>query len=134
MAYDFILNIGDTIVASRGGTVIYIREDFSDEGMDATRFNYIYIEHDDGSLAFYAHLKQNGVVVEPLQTVERGQFIALGGNSGLYGVPPHLHFGVYENFPPLEGFDMLINFSNAEGNHDERNGLMKGENYLALPY
>lgn len=56
-----------------------------------------------------------------------------GGNSG-YSGEPHLHFGVYEDYPPVDGYDLPVNFRNADGSIDERGGLIRGEVYTALPY
>jgi hypothetical protein len=133
LAYDFTIAIGDTIVAARGGIVREVREDSPDNGQGYGEHNYVFIQHEDGTLAFYAHLMQFGVIVEPGDTVETGQHFAFSGNSGQSGVP-HLHFGVYENYPPVEGVDIPINFRNAEGLLDSRGGLMRGEFYTALPY
>lgn len=47
---------------------------------------------------------------------------------------PHLHFGVYEGWPAREGFDMPVDFRNAEGTLGKRNGLRPGGYLKALPY
>jgi murein DD-endopeptidase MepM/ murein hydrolase activator NlpD len=125
--------IGDTVVAARGGIIRELREDSPDDGQGVGEHNCVYIEHDDGTLAFYAHLMQNGVMVEVGDTVELGQAFALSGNSG-YSGEPHLHFGVYKDYPTVEGEDVPVNFKNAEGPLDNRNGLIRGEIYRALPY
>ena len=49
--------------------------------------------HDDGTLGEYMHLSPSGVEVEPGQRVERGQELALSGNTG-FSSTPHLHFQV----------------------------------------
>ena len=133
LAIDFKMPIGDTVIASRGGIVREVKEDSPDNGQGYGEWNRVYIQHDEGSAAFYAHLKQYSVVVEPNDTVEVGQNIALSGNSGESG-EPHLHIGVYENYPASEGVDIPINFRNAEGLLDSRGGLIRNEFYKALPY
>jgi len=133
LAYDFTIPIGDTVTASRGGVVREVKEDSPDNGQGYGEHNYVYIQHDDGTLAFYAHLKQYSVVVEPNDTVGVGQYFALSGNSG-QSKEPHLHIGVYENYPPVEGVDIPINFRNAEGPLDSRGGLIRGGVYKALPF
>ena len=133
LAYDFTMPIGDTVVASRWGVVREVREDFPDNGQGYGEHNYVYIQHDDGTSAFYAHLKQFSVVVEPNDTVETGQYFALSGNSGESG-EPHLHIGVYKNYPAVEGDDIPINFRNADGPLDSRGGLIRNKFYKALPY
>jgi murein DD-endopeptidase MepM/ murein hydrolase activator NlpD len=62
-----------------------------------------------------------------------GQHFASSGDSG-YSGEPHLHSGVYEDYPPVEGNDIPINFRNADGPLDTRGGLVRGEVYTALPY
>jgi murein DD-endopeptidase MepM/ murein hydrolase activator NlpD len=133
LAYDFTMSIGDTVIASRGGIIRAVKEDSPDNGEGYGEHNYVYIQHTDGTSAFYAHLKQNSVIVEPNDTVSTGQYFALSGNSGQSG-EPHLHIGVYENYPPVEGVDIPFNFKNAEGLLDSRGGLIGGEFYKALPY
>jgi murein DD-endopeptidase MepM/ murein hydrolase activator NlpD len=133
LAYDFSIPIGDTVVAARGGVVRGVREDSPDDGQGYGEHNYVYIEHQDGTSAFYAHLMQNSVIVEPGDTLETGQYFALSGNSGLSG-EPHLHFGVYEEYPPVEGVDIPVNFRNADGTLDSRGGLIRWEFYTATSY
>jgi murein DD-endopeptidase MepM/ murein hydrolase activator NlpD len=67
--------------------------------------NRIIIDHENGTRSIYAHL-HGGLKVDPrpltllytasdnLQKVERGQFIALSGNTGTRTMGPHLHFQV----------------------------------------
>lgn len=40
------------------------------------------IKHDDGTIARYIHLANNGVLVKKGDCVKRGQVIALSGNTG----------------------------------------------------
>ena len=133
LAYDFTIPIGDSVIASRQGVVREIREDSPDDGQGYGQHNFIYIEHPDGSLAFYAHLMQYGVAVNVGDTVQTGQMIGFSGNSGQSG-EPHLHIGIYENYPPVEGVDIAFNFRNAFGPLDSRGGLIRGVVYKALPY
>jgi murein DD-endopeptidase MepM/ murein hydrolase activator NlpD len=133
LAYDFTIPIGDTISASRRGIVRELREDSPDNGEGEGEHNYVFIQHDDGTTAFYAHLMQYSVVVQVGDTVKIGQYFAFSGNSGKSG-EPHLHIGIYQNYPPVEGVDIPINFRNAEGQLDSRNGLFRGVIYRALPY
>jgi murein DD-endopeptidase MepM/ murein hydrolase activator NlpD len=133
LAYDFTIPIGNTIVAARAGTVREIREDSPDNGEGVGEHNFVFIQHEDGTVAFYAHLMQNSVVVNPGDIVEAGQYFAFSGNSGESG-EPHLHFGVYADYPPVEGIDIPVNFRNAEGPLDSLGGLIRGEVYRAMPY
>jgi murein DD-endopeptidase MepM/ murein hydrolase activator NlpD len=132
LAYDFSTPIGSEVTAARAGFVREVREDLPDiPNNDPDVHNRVFIEHDDGTVAFYAHLQQNGVVVEVGDRVEAGQLIAYNGNSGNTGGIPHLHFMVYQGWPPQHGEDVPINFRNALGPLDELGGLMRGVFYKA---
>lgn len=136
LAYDFAMAVGDTVCAARGGIVMEVKEDVEDTGYesDPSLHNHIMICHDDGTVAFYAHLKKGSVIPEVSDKVLKGQILAESGNSGNTGGFPHLHFGVYQSWPTKEGFDAAVNFRNAEGDLDEKGGLIKDTFYKALPY
>ncbi len=133
LAYDFEMPIGAGVTAARGGVVKDIREDSPDDGQGVGEHNYILIEHDDGTVALYAHLQQDGVAVSPGETVVMGQSIAASGNSGYSGTP-HLHFGVYQHYPPTEGLDVPVTFRNGMGPLDENGGLIRHQTYQAAEY
>lgn len=136
LAYDFETPVGIKVIAARSGIVMQVRGDLPDDGRqpESGQHNHIMIKHDDGTVAFYAHLKQDSVLVKVGERVSQGQPIAESGNSGNTQGFPHLHFGVYEGWPAREGFDVPINFSNAEGTHDHRKGLRPGGYFKALPF
>ena len=79
--------IGTPIYAARGGTVIEVASDFYDDGLDASvdgpRANVVRVLHDDGTMSLYAHLNWNSIRVVPGQRVERGEYLADSGNTGL---------------------------------------------------
>jgi murein DD-endopeptidase MepM/ murein hydrolase activator NlpD len=133
-AYDFAMPIGSPIVAARGGTVIRVVEQWPDTDSNPMHLNRVDIVHEDGTLALYAHLMENGVLVEVGDTLVQGQLIAQGGSSAV--VIPLLHFQVYrtQNWRDEMGADIPINFRNADGPLDHRNGLIQGETYTALPW
>jgi len=95
-ALDFEMPEGTTLVAARGGVVVEAKEDFAEGGTAPyykDKGNYILILHNDGSWAGYFHLKKDGVLVEVGQKINRGDRIALSGNTG-WSSAPHLHFEV----------------------------------------
>lgn len=95
-AIDFAMKIGDSISAARGGVVCWVVEHNNEGGADRSflsKANTVIIYHEDGSFAHYAHLCQNGALVEVGDTVQQGQVIALSGNTG-FTTRPHLHFVV----------------------------------------
>jgi murein DD-endopeptidase MepM/ murein hydrolase activator NlpD len=136
LAYDFETPVGTQVIAARSGLVMQVRRDLPDDGKQpqAGQHNHIMIKHDDGTVAFYAHLKQHSILVKVGDHVSQGQPIAESGNSGNTQGLPHLHFGVYESWPAKEGFDVAVNFRNAEGTHDQRRGLRPGGYFKALSF
>ncbi len=99
-AVDFAAEIGTPVIAARAGTVMEVEADFAQAGLDAEiyagRANFVRIVHDDGTMALYAHLDANGVLVRVGQRVRKGQAIGLSGNTG-FTAGPHLHFTVQAN-------------------------------------
>jgi murein DD-endopeptidase MepM/ murein hydrolase activator NlpD len=136
LAYDFETPVGTQVITARSGLVMQVRSDLPDDGKQpqSGQHNHIMIKHDDGTVAFYAHLKQNSITVKVGDYVSQGQPIAESGNSGNTQGLPHLHFGVYESWPAKEGFDVAVNFRNAEGTLDQRKGLRPGGYFKALSF
>jgi murein DD-endopeptidase MepM/ murein hydrolase activator NlpD len=136
LAYDFDMPMGTDIIVARAGVVRSLREDVPDTGdaSDAGTHNHVFVQHEDGTVAFYAHLRQSSVLVQVGDTVDAGQVIAASGNSGDTDDTPLTHFGVFRAWPPSDGNDLPVNFRNAEGPLDSRGGLQAGIAYRALPY
>lgn len=81
---------GTNIVASGEGKVIEVG--YSEEGLG----NYVYIEHDLGSLkmyTMYGHMLDNSIVVTKGQKVKQKDKIGIIGNTGR-STGVHLHFMV----------------------------------------
>jgi murein DD-endopeptidase MepM/ murein hydrolase activator NlpD len=138
-AYDFLMGFGDTVVAARGGVVRVLVEDWTDDDKDGSHNNYLFLTHDDGTVALYAHFEHQGIIVEPGARVSPGTPLGTAGESGTPTPCPFLecgilHFGVYASWPPQEPDEVPINFRNADGPLDERGGLMAGATYLATQY
>jgi murein DD-endopeptidase MepM/ murein hydrolase activator NlpD len=99
-AVDFALPEGTPVLAARDGVVMQVEGDFEQAGLDKEKFggrsNFIRILHGDGTMALYAHLKPEGVLVRAGQSVSVGQEIGLSGNTG-FSTAPHLHFVVQVN-------------------------------------
>ncbi|QNM87018.1 M23 family metallopeptidase [Polaribacter pectinis] len=97
-AIDIKMNVGQEICAMREGIVIRIKSD-SNIGGSSKKYlndaNMIFIFHDDGTFAQYAHLKKNGVLVKVGDTIKKGQLIGYSGNTGM-STEPHLHFVIYK--------------------------------------
>lgn len=99
-AIDFAATTGTPVQAARAGVVMQVESDFDKAGLKLEKYggraNLIRILHDDGSMAVYAHLKTEGVLVRIGQRVRAGQQIGLSGNTG-FTTGPHLHFAVQVN-------------------------------------
>jgi len=113
LSFDFKMKKGSKICAARPGTVIATKSD-SDKGGLKDEFlddgNHISIQHDDGSIAHYWHLEQNGVIVKLGDKVTKGQLIGFSGNTG-YTAFPHLHFQVID----ANGREILPRFYTKRG-------------------
>jgi murein DD-endopeptidase MepM/ murein hydrolase activator NlpD len=125
--YDFDMPIGSEIVAARAGEVVDIRDGHSNI---STTFNYLFIKHEDGTVAFYAHFTPFRFAVSRGDSVLQGQLLGLSGSSGS-PCCRHLHFGVYQDNPPRHGHDVAVNFNNANGPLDSCGGLVWGAIYTA---
>lgn len=56
--------------------------------------NLIVIEHSDGSLGLYAHMRTGSLTAKPIgATVERGEYLGVIGSAG-FSTGPHLHLTV----------------------------------------
>ena len=94
------------VLAAQGGTVIYAKDGIADNqtpfeldyetDINNATGNVVYIEHADGSIGNYSHLKMNSVLVEVGDVVSTGQELGRLGNSG-NSFAPHLHMHVLTN-------------------------------------
>jgi murein DD-endopeptidase MepM/ murein hydrolase activator NlpD len=95
-ALDFKVKSGTKVCAAREGVVAAIRKDSDKGGLKPENLsdgNYIVIDHNDGTVAWYWHFQKDGVLVNVGDSVKTGQLIGLSGNTG-YSAFPHLHFEV----------------------------------------
>ena len=136
-AIDWTMPEGTKIHAARGGTVIDLKEDSNEAGTDQRHLdlsNYVTIGHDDGSQANYAHLQQNGALVELGDSVRDGQLIGLSGNTG-FSTGPHLHFVVRQQKSPADVSSVATLFVDKDGQslNSDGNGtlssLVEGREY-----
>jgi murein DD-endopeptidase len=80
---DFKAPVGTEVVSPFAGKVLRSNWKFAANG------NCLEIQYSDGTLAKFLHLSANRV--QPGDTVEAGQVIALSGNTG-HSMGPHLHY------------------------------------------
>ena len=90
---------GLEVIAASGGQIIYKNDGEYDRSCDTNNnpWNAVYIMHNDGSVAWYGHLKNSSLTTKNIgDTVTRGEYLGIVGSSG-NSIGPHLHFEVYED-------------------------------------
>ena len=97
-AVDFDCPVATPVLAARPGMVVVANATAQGSGttpefLDYKRTNFVLVMHEDGTLGEYMHLAPATIQVKPGQRVERGQELALSGNTG-FSSTPHLHFQV----------------------------------------
>ena len=85
---DYVVPEGTRIFATADGIVSEVK------GRNSTSGTTIVIDHENGYSTSYSHLESTKV--ERGERVQRGDIIALSGNSGL-SLAPHLHYEVRYN-------------------------------------
>lgn len=93
-AIDFTMPFGSEITAARSGVVTEIRDQYSDDDRAGGHENGLFVLHDDGTIAMYLHMSEDGVLVDVGDEVTTGDVIGLVGTTGT--AVPHLHFEVFE--------------------------------------
>lgn len=97
-AVDFDCPVATPVLAARPGVIVAANAAAQGSGttsdfLEYRRTNFVLVLHDDGTLGEYMHLAPSGVRVSVGQRVERGDELALSGNTG-FSSTPHLHFQV----------------------------------------
>jgi murein DD-endopeptidase MepM/ murein hydrolase activator NlpD len=96
---------GVPVLAAEAGTVVEIRDGQFDRELFGSfdPGNYVFIDHGNGWVTQYYHVRRESISVNVGDAVTSGQQIALVGSSGNSG-GPHLHFEVQHNGSPVEPF------------------------------
>ncbi len=95
---DFEMGVGTEIYAAQNGIIKEVKFNSNLSGKTSKfikHANFIKIIHTDKTMALYAHLKQNGVLVKKDQKVSAGEVIGQSGCTGFCD-GAHLHFEVYK--------------------------------------
>ncbi|GAB3959825.1 hypothetical protein GCM10028805_56650 [Spirosoma harenae] len=88
------------VVAAAPGTILSKSDGNDDQNCGSfasatSDWNAVYVRHDDGSVAWYGHLKKQSLTTKLVgQRVQEGEFLGYIGSSGRSSAP-HLHFEVY---------------------------------------
>lgn len=87
------------VVAAANGMIIEKHDGEPDQNCafsDDAESNLVVLEHADGSISLYSHLKKGSTTARGVgDTVEKGDYLGVVGSSG-FSNGPHLHFGVYD--------------------------------------
>ena len=91
-------DIGVPIFAAADGRVITTDDGHPDRNVVGNRQpnNFVVIDHGNGRVCFYWHMRKGSVAVAPKDYVRAGQQIGMTGSSGHSGYP-HLHFATYDH-------------------------------------
>lgn len=100
MGVDFSVKVGSPVYAAESGLVLF--SDFT-----AGDGYKIIIQHNDGFVTIYKHCSV--LIKKERDFVERGELIALSGNSGENTTGAHLHFEIWKEGKPLDPKNLLIN-------------------------
>lgn len=86
----------DNIIAGQKGKVIKVVSNVKGRDLNKGYGNYVELEHGDGIVTKYCHLKYGSIKVKKGEIVEKGKVIGYMGDTG-YTFGAHLHFGVSKN-------------------------------------
>jgi murein DD-endopeptidase MepM/ murein hydrolase activator NlpD len=85
------------VIAGAEGVVVYKSDGNFDRRCQLGNngnWNAVYIQHSDGTTAWYGHLKSGSLTSKAVgQTVARGEYLGIVGSSG-YSTGPHLHLEI----------------------------------------
>jgi len=101
------------IVAAAPGTIIGKVDGNDDRScLDhySADWNAVYVQHADGTVAWYGHMKKLSQTAKPIgATVALGEFLGKVGSAG-FSTGPHLHF---ENHSAVSNYTILEPFHGA---------------------
>ena len=104
------------VIAAEAGVIIGKEDDFDDDHCECFgSWNAVYVQHADGSVAWYGHLKKNSLTFKEIgEAVVKGDFLGVVASSGC-STGPHLHFEIYnadgDLIDPYSGVCNLLNLS-----------------------
>jgi len=103
-----MMDRGDVdIVAAAPGVILGHQDGYDDRSClnnYSADWNAVYVEHADGSVAWYGHMKKGSLTAKGIgSNVAAGEFLGKVGSSG-YSTGPHLHF---ENHSAVSNYQVI---------------------------
>ena len=86
------------IIAAADGVIIEKDDGFEDDHCECIgSWNAVYVQHTDGSVAWYGHMKIGSLTEKAIgESVEQGEYLGIVASSGC-STGPHLHLEVYDS-------------------------------------
>ena len=88
------------IKAAASGQIIFKHDGEPDRNCDLSgdlTWNAVYIQHADGTVSWYGHMKTGSVISKNVgEMVSQGEILGTIGSSG-YSTGPHLHFETWQD-------------------------------------
>jgi len=106
------------VIAAEDGVIINKHDGYDDDHCPSTSggtWNAVYVQHNDGSIVWYGHLKKNSLTSKSIgQIVTKGEYLGKVASSGK-STGPHLHLEVYDSswnlIDPFQGSCNSLNSS-----------------------
>lgn len=83
----------NTIVAFKDGVVVAIRDSIKGYSSKYTKGNFVTIDHGNGMMSTYMHMKYKSIKVVKGMKVQMGDILGTVGSTG-NSMSPHLHFAI----------------------------------------
>ena len=85
------------VIAGEAGVIINKADGFDDDHCECFgSWNAIYVQHEDGSVAWYGHMKEGSLADKEVgDEVTEGEFLGIVASSGCSS-GPHLHLEIYD--------------------------------------
>ncbi len=112
--YQYEAGLVDAVSVSKG--LLLDKEDGNkdDDCYCEGEWNAVYVQHEDGSIGWYGHLKKGSLVDKQFgDAIEQGEYLGKIASSGCSS-GPHLHFELYHDGDLIDPYSGNCNMLNTE--------------------